>query len=103
MDRRPPIPERPDTAADLTPDEIEQRQRPDGTVEAAGVADPGLDGPLTPDMVEQRQRADGTVEDTRDDPDGILSADVLEQRQVVETDDDEVDDRGGPVDDHGED
>jgi hypothetical protein len=50
---------------------------------------------LTPDEVEQRQRPDGTFEDEEaladaaDLPDHPLTADEIEQRQVVEEDEDD--------------
>lgn len=87
----------PSTDPEPTADELEQRQRPDGSIEAQEVVDDGSDEPLTPDMIEQRERLDGsleqpgTVEEESDEP---LSPDMIEQRRVVE-DDDEFDDREG--------
>jgi hypothetical protein len=47
-----------------SPDELEQRQRADGTWEEPSVVDDeDVDEPLTPDMIEQRQ----VVEDDSDD------------------------------------
>lgn len=58
-----PVPDGP--ASELSPDELEQRQRPDGTV---------IDG------------AGGVPDEV---PDGPIDADVIEQHQVVETDDED--------------
>ncbi|WP_052667310.1 hypothetical protein [Nitriliruptor alkaliphilus] len=48
---------------------------------------------LTPDQLEQRQRLDGTLVDgagTPDEvPEGPIDADVIEQHQVVEIDDED--------------
>jgi hypothetical protein len=54
---------RDDAAVGLSPDELEQRQRADGTWEEPSVVDDDSDEPLTPDMIEQRQ----VVEDDSDD------------------------------------
>jgi hypothetical protein len=77
----------------LTPDELEQRQRPDGTIDDTDLVGADAAGDVTsPDELEQRQRPDGAVvtgEDVRGDE--VVSADVLEQRQLV-GDNDEDDD-----------
>lgn len=45
---------------------------------------------LTPDELEQRQRADGTFdEEPAVDADGPLDPDEIEQRQVIELDEDD--------------
>jgi hypothetical protein len=44
-----------DPSIPLTPDELEQRQRADGTFESDSAFDEEVDEPLTPDMIEQRQ------------------------------------------------
>ena len=75
----------------LTADMVEQRQRPDGTVEEGDPFERGADRPLSPDMIEQRQRPDGSLVE-RGDPefgDEPLTADMIEQRQVVDDDTDE--------------
>jgi hypothetical protein len=54
---------RDDVGTGLSPDELEQRQRADGTWEETSVVDDDADEPLTPDMIEQRQ----VVEDDSDD------------------------------------
>lgn len=59
----PDRPTDPDATAPLTADELEQRQRADGTFEPPGPIDEVPDRPLTPDEVEQRQ----IVEDDEDD------------------------------------
>jgi hypothetical protein len=79
--------------APLTPDELEQRQRPDGTIDDPDLVDDGAAGDVTtPDELEQRQRLDGAVVSAEDVPDEPVTPDVLEQRQAV-GDDDEDDDR----------
>lgn len=76
--------------SELTPDELEQRQRPDGTYEEETAV--GADGPLDPDEIEQRQDADGTVgspgtlDEETDEP---LDPDEIDQRRVVESDEDD--------------
>lgn len=78
--------------APLTPDELEQRQRPDGTIDDTDLVGADAADVTTPDELEQRQRPDGAVvtrEDVRGDE--VVTADVLEQRQAV-GDDDEDDD-----------
>lgn len=77
----------------LSPDELEQRQRADGTFETPEL---GADTPgqvADPDVIEQHQRADGRVEGDDlvggDVPDRPLSPDELEQRLVVDDDEDE--------------
>jgi hypothetical protein len=79
--RREPTPE-------LTADELEQRQRADGTWEPSTTTT-STDGPLSPDQLEQRQRLDGSFDDGTDDleVDGPLTPDMIEQRQVIEDDD----------------
>jgi hypothetical protein len=50
------------------------------------------DRPLTPDEIEQRRRADGSLdgyETTDDIPDRPLTPDEIEQSQVVEFDEDD--------------
>jgi hypothetical protein len=47
----------------LTADELEQRRRADGTFEEPGIVDEVPDEPLSPDQIEQRQ----IVEDDEDD------------------------------------
>lgn len=77
--------------AELTPDEVEQRQRPDGSVDEEPV-DETAESPLSPDEIEQRQRPDGGVEGhtTVEDPSGEpLTPDEIEQRQRVGDDDEE--------------
>lgn len=81
------------SAGELTPDELEQRQRADGTYERDTSVDSGLGEPLDPDEVEQRQGADGTLGDPGllDDPtDEPLDADEIDQRRVVEDDEDDA-------------
>jgi hypothetical protein len=79
----------PEPSSELTPDELEQRQRADGTWEPSTTIGAGDDVPRTPDEFEQRQRLDGTF-DTRDEhTDEVLTPDMIEQRQLVEHDDDE--------------
>lgn len=77
--------------AEPSPDEVEQRQRPDGSVEEP--PPPRVDPDLaeSPDVLEQRRRADGTFDEEPVDEDleGPVSPDVLEQRQVVEYDDED--------------
>jgi hypothetical protein len=76
-----------------TPDEVEQRQRADGTYEEPTSAD-DTDEPLSPDMLEQRRRYDGTFDEPDEVPDEPpLSPDMIEQRQVVEYDDEDEPDR----------
>ena len=80
----------------LTPDMIEQRQRPDGSVEDLDPFERGADQPLSPDMIEQRQGPDGALVE-RGDPDlgeGPLTPDMIEQRQVIDDDDGDEDRRG---------
>lgn len=77
--------------AELSPDEVEQRQRPDGSLEEEPVDETAAE-PLSPDEIEQRQAPDGTIEghttilDPSDEP---LSPDEIEQRQSVGDDDEE--------------
>lgn len=56
-------------------------------------SDPGSTPPLTADELEQRQRPDGELDlsGAVDDevPEGPIDADVLEQRQVVDTSEDD--------------
>lgn len=71
-------------------DELEQRQRPDGTFEDEPEGDEAAE-PLSPDVLEQRRRADGELDppgavDASDEP---LTPDMIEQRQVVEEDDED--------------
>lgn len=49
------------------------------------------DRPLTPDEIEQRRRADGSLDgyETVDVPDRPLTPDEIEQSQVVEFDEDD--------------
>jgi hypothetical protein len=86
---RPTVPERSqrEPRSELTADEVEQRQRADGTWEEPTITGPD-DGPLTPDQIEQRRGLDGSLEGAPDDlaSDVPLTPDVLEQRQVVEDD-----------------
>jgi hypothetical protein len=79
--RREPTPE-------LSADELEQRQRDEGTWEPATTVT-SADEPLSPDQLEQRQRLDGSFddEDRYEDADGPLTPDMIEQRQVIEDDD----------------
>lgn len=80
------------SGGELTPDELEQRQRADGSYEQDATADEDLDRPLTPDEIEQRQDAGGTVgsPDPLDDRSGDhLEPDEIDQRRVVEIDDDD--------------
>jgi hypothetical protein len=79
--QREPTPE-------LTADELEQRQRADGTWEPSTTTAP-IDEPLSPDQLEQRQRLDGSFDDGAHDveADGPLTPDMIEQRQVIEDDD----------------
>lgn len=80
------------TDAELSADELEQRQRPDGTFDEPTTVGGSASDPLTPDELEQRQRADGSYEDvgTVDDPSSDpLTPDELEQRGVLEDDDEE--------------
>jgi hypothetical protein len=78
----------PEPSSEPTPDQLEQRQRVDGTWEPSNPIGPGDDVPHTPDELEQRQRLDGSF-DTRDEPAGeVLTPDMIEQRQLVEDDDD---------------
>lgn len=75
-------------AEPASPDELEQRQRLDGSLdEPSAIA--GEEGPLDPDELEQRRRADGSIDDdtARAGADAPRSPDELEQRQVVEEDD----------------
>lgn len=84
----------PDT--ELTADEVEQRQRPDGSV--GDEVDATDEGPLSADEVEQRQRPDGTlegrttVEETSSDP---LTPDELDQRRRISEDDEDQRDQEG--------
>ena len=75
----------------LTPDMIEQHQRPDGTVEELDTVEADSDVPLSPDMIEQRQRPDGALDTSRRDEagEGPLTPDMIEQRHIVEDDDSE--------------
>lgn len=75
-------------AEHASPDELEQRQRLDGSLdEPSTIA--GEEGPLDPDELEQRRRADGSVDEAteREGADAPRSPDELEQRQVLEEDD----------------
>lgn len=75
----------------LTADELEQRQRADGSYETDLEAEAPSEA-AAPDVIEQRQRADGRVESSDvvgDLPDHPLSPDEIEQRLVVEDDEDE--------------
>lgn len=74
-------------AAELTPDELEQRQRADGTWEEPSSFD-DAGAPPSPDVLEQRQRLDGTVDRSAyGDSDEPLTPDMIEQRQEIEDDD----------------
>lgn len=73
-----------------TPDEIEQRQRLDGTVEQdTPRRREDTDGPLSPDEIEQRQSATHDDEVDLEGADHPLTPDEIEQRTVVGGDDDE--------------
>lgn len=74
-------------AEGASPDELEQRQQLDGSLdEPTSIA--GEDGPLDPDELEQRRRADGSVDldASREEAGASLTPDELEQRQLVEDD-----------------
>lgn len=76
----------------LTADEVEQRQRLDGSFEESETVRRDTTEPLPPDVLEQRQRIDGTVDQGGrfDEPsDEPLSPDQLEQRERLEDDDEE--------------
>lgn len=79
-----------------TPDEIEQHQRADGTVEPDVAPPPTEDSPRDPDELEQQR---STTDDDVDAYEGLegrpLSADEIEQRQPVGGDEDEGPDRKG--------
>jgi hypothetical protein len=60
-------PTTPSDGAELTPDELEQRQRADGTFEEDTPLEDLPDRPLTPDEIEQRQVVEGDDEDDRRD------------------------------------
>lgn len=71
------------------PDEFERYQRPDGSFESPALIDTA-DGPMSPDVYEQHQRLDGSYEAASSldvDPEGVLSADMLDQRREVEDED----------------
>ena len=51
----------------MSPDEVEQSQRLDGTVEPSTDFDDLGDEPLTPDMLEQRRVVEDDPEDDRRD------------------------------------
>lgn len=80
-----------------TPDEIEQRQRADGTVESDRPAPPDEDAPRSPDEIEQRQTDDDEVDVLEEEPGRPLSPDEIEQRQVVGGEPDEEPGRGEPT------
>jgi hypothetical protein len=64
------VPDRPTTptgGAELTPDELEQRQRADGTFEEDPALEDVPDHPLTPDEIEQRQVVEDDDEGDRRD------------------------------------
>ena len=74
----------------LTPDEIEQRQHPDGTVEPDVPPRPTDDAPRSPDEIEQRQPATSSGQVGRlDDTDEPLTPDEIEQRTPVGGDDED--------------
>jgi hypothetical protein len=69
-------------------DQLEQRQRPDGSLEEPDTIDDASGGPLSPDEIEQRQRLDGSVATgTLQSSGEPLDPDELEQRQEVADDD----------------
>lgn len=72
-----------------TPDEIEQRQRPDGTVESDTPRRRTEDAPLSPDQIEQRQSVTPDEDDGFEDVEGPLDPDEIEQRLAVGGDDEE--------------
>lgn len=51
------------SGGELSPDELEQRQRADGSYEEDATADEDLDQPLTPDEIEQRQIVEADEDD----------------------------------------
>jgi hypothetical protein len=59
----PDGPTTPSGGNELTPDELEQRQRADGTFDDDPVLEDLPDRPLTPDEIEQRQVVEGDDED----------------------------------------
>lgn len=73
----------------LGPDELEQRQTATGAAGADIVDEHGT--PLDADALEQRLRADGSYEPGVFDRGSgeALTADMIEQRQVVEYDDED--------------
>lgn len=91
------MPDRSPQTPEPSPDELEQRQRLDGTYETDDDR-PG-EG-LDPDVLEQRRRADGSFDrDELDDVTGEpLDPDVIEQRRGVGDDDD---DEPGPAEEEG--
>jgi hypothetical protein len=61
------VTERPEpgaSAGGLTPDEVEQRQRPDGEIDLSGaVGDEVPEGPIDADVLEQQQLVDTADDD----------------------------------------
>lgn len=77
------------TPEPLSPDEIEQRQRPDGTVEQETPRRPTADdAPRSADEIEQQQPATpDEAGDDLDDAEEPLSPDQIEQRMAAGVED----------------